>query len=276
MPISSVDTYRTMLAAPSGLVHSNKTALTTPALRLVSHFVYAGTTTGVAPSTAVVPTNLTAGSLGQSNAPGGTEQFLTAAQVDSMASGTTLQAGFMILFDRLSHQGGLVANVATTQTTNLPTAALTRYTSGAGVWAFVEVYSLIGTTATSFTASYTNQAGTSGRTSAAQLIGAVGWREQGRLLPLALQSGDSGVRSVESVTLAATTGTAGNIGVVLAKPLLILPIAAAGDPFLRTYLNGGLGGGIPKIEDNACLFWAHFTTSGTTQLVQTTQWFGTT
>lgn len=132
-------------------------------------------------------------------------------------------SGAILLCDRLSHQGGLVGNLATTQTTNLPTAALPRYTTGVGVHAGLIIQTAIGATGTTFTVSYTNQAGTAGRTSKPSQIGTSVRRGAWIFIPITLADGDTGVRSVESVTLAATTGTAGDIGVVLYKPLFLFP-----------------------------------------------------
>lgn len=124
------------------------------------------------------------------------------------------------LIDRLSHQGGLVGNITTSQTTNLPTAALTRYTSGVGVYAALEVYTALGATDSVFTMVYTNQAGTGSRSASVILadtptLNAFIW--------MPLQGTDSGVRSVESVSLTPSTGTAGNFGITLFKPLVWIP-----------------------------------------------------
>ena len=58
------------------------------------------------------------------------------------------------------------------------------------------------------------------------------WRDrfagESRVIPLALQDGDTGVQSVQSVTVLATTGTAGNFGIVIAKPILYAPCEIAG------------------------------------------------
>lgn len=200
---------------------------------------------GVAPTTAEAPTRATAGALGQQN---GTGLRIVGMQVGHGVSGP------IALCDRLSHQGGLVGNLNTEQTTNLPTAALTRYTDGVGVIMALEIYSNIGTTATSFTVSYTNEAGTAGQISQVMPIGGTSWREARRNIWLPLAVGDKGVRSVESVTLAATTGTAGNFGVTLFKPLVMIPMpgrqARRPDPIL-----GDLMGGLPEILTDACLYW---------------------
>lgn len=143
------------------------------------------------------------------------------------ALGTGLAVGGTLLFDRLSHTGGLSGTVTTAQTTNLPTAALTRYTTGEGVRAAMQIYTTVGPTDFTTSCSYTNQAGTAGRTG--QISRALGTPGSGSLGIFTLQSGDTGVRSVESVTLSASTGTAGNFGVVLLKPLCVIPPAQYSD-----------------------------------------------
>lgn len=205
---------------------------------------------GTAPTTAVVPARDLAGGLGQQN--GGA----TALRIPGIHIGESKQGagGTYILCDRLSHQGGLVANIATVQTTNLPTAALTRYTTGAGVFAGIEIHTQIGNTITTVTASYTDQGGTAAQVTPAIPIGSTAFRDQRSFLPLPCAAGDSGFRSVESVTLALSTGTAGTMGIVLYRPLLYLPLFM-GEAHMVNPAFGTLGGGMPEILDDAHLFW---------------------
>ncbi len=114
----------------------------------------------------------------------------------------------------------------------------------------------IGTTATTVTTSYTNQAGTAGQASQATVFGGTAFREVNRAIILPLAQGDTGVRAVASVTVLATTGTAGNFGVTLYKPLMIFPIQAANvfsafDPLLS------MCGNMPEIIDDAALYWMY-------------------
>jgi hypothetical protein len=123
MALTDIAQYRAKINSPFQVVQDSKISLTTILGRPSSLFV---TTpfAGAAPTTAVVPTNSRAnGFLGQRNA--GAEK-LRLGRLAAAAS----QTGVFLLCDRLSHQGGLAGNVATSQTTNLATAALTRYTSG--------------------------------------------------------------------------------------------------------------------------------------------------
>lgn len=165
-----------------------------------------------------------------------------------------------LLIDRLVHQGGLVGNLNTTQTTNLPTTALTRYTSGAGVMMALEGFTSWGSTATVISVSYTNQAGTSGRTGTLGTIAGAGTAVSAKaFLPIGLQAGDSGVRSVESVTLSVSTGTAGNAGIVLYKPIAYIEQGNAPPQ----QVGAGIMGWNTPIEPGACL----------QKLIQPDDWF---
>ena len=208
-----------------------------------------------APTTPVVPTSATAGSFGQNN-PATGQLSLIGSRVCGSSTGA------VIVCDRLSHQAGLSGIVTTAQTTNLPTAALTRYTSGDGVMIGITIYTAIGATATTITASYTNQAGVAGKITQAMAFGGTGFNTASRLILLPLASGDTGVRSVESVTVLATTGTAGNFGVTLFKPLYFASIESLTLNNQPTgFLNGCSGGGIPSIVNDACLFHVGISTT---------------
>ena len=156
-----------------------------------------------------------------------------------------------MLVDVLNISGGMSAIIATAQTTNIPTAALTRYTTGDGVCLALVIWTAIGATATTVTASYTNQAGTAGRTTKARVFGSSA--AAGQVLIMSLQDGDTGVRSVESVTVAATTGTAGNFGVMLFKPLSALPMHQPTHNGVIGYAEGLQAGRMVEVLPNACL-----------------------
>lgn len=153
-------------------------------------------------------------------------------------------AGSLVVYDRLVHTSGLSGTVATAQTVN--TTALTRYTDGEGVEAWLEWYADTGATAVTATVSYTNQAGTPGRSGTASLGATMRAR---RILPITLQAGDRGVRSVESVTLSASTLAAGNFGVTLARRLAILGAPLANLSYEADYARLAA----PVVVDGACL-----------------------
>jgi hypothetical protein len=260
MAIATLADYKTALTSPREIVTFSSSGFTFVGGRL-NDFWVAQSIPGTAPTTAVAPTRATVGAIGQINAASGKQLSILGGYFSGNTSGT------YIVCDRLSHQGGLSGIVTTAQTTNLPTAALTRYTSGNGVMLGITIYTQIGTTATTITATYTNQSGVGSRVTPTVVFGGTGFREASRLLLLPLQSGDSGVQSVQSVTVAGTTGTAGSFGVTLFKPLYVLcndqanyVLSSAG------FISGQSAGGVAKIEDDACLFFANISQATTASI----------
>jgi hypothetical protein len=174
---------------------------------------------------------------------------------------TSGQAGAMVVpIDLLNVSGSLDGTITTEQTTNLPTAALTRHTGGDGVFIGIVIYATPGTTATTISVRYTNQAGTPNRASTVTSFGGTGFREVARLIQIPLQAGDTGARSVEGVTLTATTGTAGNFGVCLFKPLMGFSLdSTTGTMPLDAVSTGGMIGSMAEFDDDACLTFMAFT-----------------
>jgi hypothetical protein len=189
------------------------------------------------------PTRATIGALKHTNAASGKELWLLGLEAVANVAGT------LVFYDRLVHTRGLSGIVASAQAVN--SVALTRNTSGEGVQAWVEIYTAVGATVTTMTISYTNQAGVAGRISPAFVFGGTNGREEGRLIRVPLADGDTGVQSVQSVTPLASTGTAGDFGITLAKRIANGFIEGPGSSCFRDFLTG-----IPAmitIPDNACL-----------------------
>jgi len=235
-------------------------AQSTQTCPLVSEWITAGRgpTVGVAPGAAAIPTNATAGALGQSNK-AGTEQRAWLKRFDISYGQNTPGVGMFLLVDRLAHMSGLSGIVTTAQTVGFP--ALTRFTSGAGVWAAIEFYVAVGATGTTLTMSYTNTVPTAGQTSQPIAFGGTGLNNIRRILPISLASGDTGVTAVASVTVLATTGTAGNFGVNLFKTLAAWPAVSA-IPYLMSGQPLPYFGMMPAIPDNACLQFLYIGGSG--------------
>lgn len=198
------------------------------------------------------PTRTTAGAIPFS-APGGANTLYLARLAGALAT-----QGTVILVDRLSHQSGLSGTVTTAQTVN--TTPLTRYTDGAGVEAYLEWYADTGSTVATATVSYTNQDGTAGRSGTASLTATMRAR---RLLPITLAAGDTGVRSVESVTLSASTLTAGNFGVTLLRRIAQAGLIVANVGVEADYARLGA----PVIDPAACLSLAVLCTTTTSGLL---------
>lgn len=206
-----------------------------------------------------VPTRATLGAIDVRNPQAGDEARLARLA----ASGT--QTGTLILCDRLYHVSGLSGTVATAQNVDpTPTNPVNR---GAGIGSepgnigddveiWLEVYTPFGASGSSVSATYTNSAGTTGRTTFA--VPPPATPVAGQMFPLPLATGDRGVRSVQSVTLSPSTGTAGNYGVTLVRRLADLPISAVGGSLDFAEL------GLPKIPSDACLFFAQLVNATST------------
>ena len=222
---------------------------TTPiAGRMASLWRYDGFPAGGAvPTTAAVCTNATVGALPFTSPGGGRQSWMPQAWC------TGLNAGTLILYDRLLHVGGLNGTLGTAQTVqgNPASPALTRNTGGIGNMVFAEIYTALGTTARTITMDYTDDAGNPGQTSVAASIGAAGFNEVTRVIMLPLASGDRGVRAVNTVTLSGTTGAIGNFGITIARPIAYLGVGFPGAPAWRDFVSGLPG--IPEIETGACL-----------------------
>lgn len=211
---------------------------------------------GSAPAASAVCNRTTVGALGQLNPTGGDLRMWVDSVLGGYTTGSVAGVGIQFI-DRLVHMGGLNGTLTTAQTVS--TSALTRSTGGARC--ALEIYTAIGATGTTATLSYTNQAGTAGRTSQPVSIGAAGRNNAAKFLPIQLQAGDTLVQAVASLTLAATTGTVGNFGVTLYEPLTPImqigtsAVPGSGHPLLDW------GGWVASIPADACVM-ALFYTSG--------------
>lgn len=263
MALADYGTYVSKVATPLQIINESKNSRAIVAGR-TGTFWNLAPNAGATPTTAEAPTRTTTGALGQYNSSG----TMRLAEVDLFA----VNANYMILADRLSHQGSLDGTVTTAQTTNLPTTALSRYTSGEGVMMGLEVHTAIGASAADVTVAYTNTAN-SGSTSVATTLGSTGFNAAGRFIIIPLQAGDIGVKSVQSVTLSVTTGTAGAFGVVLFKPLFVMPIYnVSSQPF--TYSSAlNMCGNMPIIPSDACLFLIACVNTNASGIVATTYKF---
>jgi hypothetical protein len=184
------------------------------------------------------------------------------------AVATGVPSVFMLV-DMLLYYPGISMNVATAQTLTTGTA-LTRYTNGAGVRAFLVPTVAAGATAHNVALSYTDQDGASGNSlpvtvacTASAIVGHVthsgtAANNYGPFLPLG--SGDTGIRSVQSITISAASG-AGTAALVLCRPLATVPITTAGVVGERDLVN--MVPSLPRVQDGACLTWLYFAGAAT-------------
>lgn len=194
-----------------------------------------------------------------------TKHLLNMSAISAVA---TAVPGQLMLVDMQGYYPGINMNLATAQT--LVGSPTLRYTNGVGVRAYLVPNVATGATAHNLSMSYTNQAGTSGRTlpvtvacTASATPGYINHsgtaaNNYGPFLPMA--AGDTGIQSVQSVQLSAASG-AGTANLVLAKPLVTIPLAVAGLASERDLINQLPS--LPQIKDGACLTWLYFAGAAT-------------
>jgi hypothetical protein len=181
------------------------------------------------------------------------------------ASGTTYLAAFrrafqsdyvntsqrtLMLVDRLWHNSGIDRTLTTAQTINSvtwPARDLGESTDGAGVYVAVEISTTMGSGTPTITISYTNSAGTSGRTGISLLASRSG-APVGHWFPIGLDSGDLGVRSIQSVTLSASWGGSGVLHLVAYRPIAIINACSAPGNFC---FDDALTLGMPELWNNS-------------------------
>lgn len=168
--------------------------------------------------------------------------------------------GGLTIMDRLWHNSGLAVATTTAQAITfpgLPARSQDGTANGAGVLAALEV-STATTNAgaiTNTTISYTNESGTAGRTGTIASFPATA--VAGTFVPFNLQAGDTGIRSVQSVTLG-TSYAGGAIHLVLYREL-----ASLGAPVANVTASAGpIELGLPRLFDNSVPFLV-FTLTGT-------------
>lgn len=203
-------------------------------------------TTGRANGRTLVDT--TAGGTPFNNAPSG-QMGIPRARMNPLAA--TCQ-GTIYLVDRISDFSVLLADAGGTVTSCDATSRLPAAAAGAeGAQIFIYAQTALGT-ATTFTLTYTNQAGTGSRVTPniVSVASAIINRSLNLGLWVPLQAGDTGVRTIDSFTAVSGAGS-GTICVCLVRPLLTIPIATAGIEVTRDMITETTG--VPRIYDDSCL-----------------------
>lgn len=150
------------------------------------------------------------------------------------------QPGSLLLCDRLWSNGGYTITSTSAQSSTTPTwpaRDVAGATNGDGVFIGLEVSVATGAAAPLLTLNYTNQAGTSGR-AATNLDTVVSSSAIGAFYRLGLQAGDTGVRSVQSLTLSASQ-ISGTINLVAYRILAALELTANNTPNAIDALTAG-------------------------------------
>jgi hypothetical protein len=223
-----------------------------------SHWTHMGIPGGgIAPTTAQILTNSTAGCFKQKNPNQGQQQWLLnfSAAINNGAVRYRL-----ILYDRLAHMGGL--NASTTSIQNVNLSGITRYSGSESVGNMIlyENYLAIGATARILTITYTNQNYVSGRTTTLPIGGTSGQSIGSAYIPN-LMSGETGVISVESVQLNGSTGTAGDFGISIIRPISYGG-SMGGTNSNNVFAINGIPS-VPEVKSGACLATLMFLSTGT-------------
>ncbi len=235
-----------MTAGQQYLIAKNSSG-TSMSGRLFSLWTSTGApTAGATPSTATTCDRTTQGAIPLPAPSGSNTWYLHGFE---MTNGATPVA--VALYDRAAHMGGLSGTVTTAQTVDVSAPA--RFASKAGVYAYLECYTSLGSVASAtVTMSYTNQDGTSGRTGT--LSGGIPASMIGRTLlgPFELEGTDTGVSSVQTVTSTTSTTTAGNFGITLGRRVVagMMTGSTSGGGFRLGYAETGL----PDVGASPCLW----------------------
>lgn len=180
----------------------------------------------------------------------------------------------MELHDRLANMGGLNGTLTTAQSVNLDLNTLlatdnidTRKGDAnySDVQWWLEWYTATGVTAVTATIVVTYNDGTTGNLSVLSLAPT---RPASHMIPLnsLIPSAQSGkfIRGIVSVTLSATTGTAGNFGVTVTRPRMTLSSPFANFKFIADWAQLGL----PEIYNSSAIFPIVLTSTSSTGTVR--------
>lgn len=226
---------------------------------------------GAIPTSAAVCNDSLLGCVGFAQQTAPATSYLTILEAVTSNASMTLE-----IHDRLMHMGGLVGNVATAQTVNLDLDAnlatddLDARKGDANysdVQWWLEWYTATGSTAVTATVNVTYNDGSSGNLTAISLAAT---RPASHMIPLngLIPAADSGkyIRDVNTVTLSATTGTAGNFGVTATRyrAANFNPIANA------RFTSDWAALGLPEIINNSCLFAIMLTSTTSTGTLRAT------
>lgn len=200
-----------------------------------------------------VPTNATVGAIPFVNPGGGDTLHITTIQSQASTAPNTL-----LMYDRTFHASGVSATSTSAQAVS---GTPTRYatTTSPGVFAFPEVTTTLGATASNLTMQYTDQAGNTAENAPAIAM-TTSAAATGRRIPLGsaapfgwfipLNSADTGLRTITNLTLSASM-TAGVFNIVMGKPLAWVPQPVANSMVVMDGINSAFS--LVEVLTNACL-----------------------
>ena len=170
-------------------------------------------------------------------------------------------AGTLLLCDRLWHNSGFTITSTGAQTINSvawPARDRTGTTNGFDVLCGIEISGATGAGTPTITLSYTDQDGNAGA-SGVNSVATVASSIAGTFYPIGLAAGDTGVRSVQTLTLSATW-TSGTMHLVAYRVLAALEITGANTPNAIDSITSGF----PQLYDNTVPFLVFIPSTTTT------------
>ena len=123
--------------------------------------------------------------------------------------------------------------------------------NGTGLEIWIECYTATGSTASNITVQYTNSDSVAGRSTVPTAH--IPSMPANRMYRVPLQAGDTGVKSIQSVTLSGTTGTAGSFGVTLMRKIAVTGSAVTNIPVVNDFAALGL----PLVQNGTALNAIH-------------------
>ena len=208
---------------------------------------------GAIPGAAAACNNALTGAVGF------TQQTLPATSYGAYFEAATGNASMTVeMHDRLAHMGGLNGTLTTAQTVGIDFSALSSDNMGARIgdanysdiqW-WLEWYTATGATAVTATVAVTYNDATTGTLS----VALAATRPASLMIPLngLIPAAGAGkyIRAITTVTLSATTATAGSFGVTATRPRL-----AIGTPIANYKVTADWAAlGFPEILNGSCLF----------------------
>ena len=224
---------------------------------------------GAIPTVVATCNNTTVGTIGFNQQISPSKSYGAYLEIATSNAAMTIE-----LHDRLANMGGLNGTLTTAQSVNLDLNTLlatdninTRKGDAnySDVLWWLEWYTATGGTAVTATIVVTYNDGTTGNLSALSLAGS---RPASHMIPLnsLIPSDKSGkfIRGIVSVTLSATTGTAGNFGVTVTRPRMTLSSPFANFKFIADWAQLGL----PEIYNSSAIFPIVLTSTTSTGTVR--------
>lgn len=200
---------------------------------------------GAIPTTAVICTSALTGAIGFANQTDPVKSYYAWQTLATSNSATSIE-----IHDRLAHMGGLSGIVTTAQgalsLTGLPAARLGDANFSDVQW-WLEWYTDTGSTSVTATVNVTYNDDTTGNLAGVSIPATT---RASRVFPLVPAVTGKFIKAVNSVTLSATTGTAGNFGITATRPCTMIATNVANKFESHDWATLGL----PEIANDSCLF----------------------